>query len=274
MRRRSNESQDDFRGLGAGGPGTRPASVVACQWIAQVHVDPGRVDRRTAVDTIQARYRRSTMQGLTGIDARRTVDREITAILVERVTRDRTFAARPRNRARVTWWGTDSTRRLSRRACRRVRRTGRSGFGGLVKVGGRGESSVVANITAYQEPTLTRGPGRRPTVASRRGGLVRQWRALSRTTAGNDLVNDQGGRERSSTVARFPSEHREVPAGLHGRSAGRNGDRASATVRTADAVVPGRRLVRVGAARLPLHRGDASRIWREQAAATASDAEL
>ena len=128
-------------------------------------------------------------------------------------------------------------------------------FGGLVKVRRGGESSVVANITAYQEgdPDPVDQEGL-PTESNPFGVALVRHGVLVTDAAGNDLlkIKKNGSIE---TVARFPTRTLDGARRTSGRSAGRNGDRGRGRPDCSGGR-PGRRLVRVGAARLPLQQGN------------------
>ena len=159
----------------------------------------------------------------------------------------------------MTWWHTDSTRRSSPRACR-PRPAAGDPFGGLVKVRRGGESSVVANITAYQEgdPDPV-DQEEAPTESNPFGVALVRHGVLVTDAAGNDLlkIKKNGSIE---TVARFPTRTLPFPEGLpEGPPAGTPIE--SEAVPTAVAVGPDGAWYVSELRGFPFTKG-ASRIWR------------
>ena len=127
-------------------------------------------------------------------------------------------------------------------------------FGGLVKVRRGGESSVVANITAYQEgdPDPVDQEERPDGVEPVRGRSCPPWRSRHGRGRERPLEDQEERIDRDGRA--LPDAHAGGAGRTSGRSAGRNGDRGRGRPDCSGGR-PGRRLVRVGAARLPLHQG-------------------
>jgi hypothetical protein len=133
-------------------------------------------------------------------------------------------------------------------------------FGGLVKVRRGGESSVVANITAYQEGDPDPVDQEElPTESNPFGVALVRHGVLVTDAAGNDLlkIKKNGSIE---TVARFPTRTLTVPEGLpEGPPAGTEIE--AEAVPTAVAVGPDGAWYVSELRGFPFSKG-ASRIWR------------